>query len=334
MRRSLPRVAALHLAAIVLTGCSGEPITTALKEPIRVSSTTYKTEFIEGELPGLPPLTADEINAGTPPKTPNINSVNLANASIPPREPGRVLSGLASPDSVAIAVRLEGLGSGYWVLPTSAADVVNDGALEWKFSAAFGSDLPAGKRRLLLAGVDGKGRSGNQLGLTLCLESEIPDNGNACDPTQAPPALVVSLGWDAAVDLDLRVITPSGKVVDSKHPTTAEKDDSGKLDPSAESVGVLDHDSFANCSADGRRRENLVFQDEPPPGTYLVYANLYDACGESGAGFDVSLHVASTSSGDTQELTETYHEAGLISAVNANGGAKLGTFVTSFDVAP
>jgi hypothetical protein len=324
----------LLFGALSLAACSGEPITQALEEPIRVSTTEYETQFIEGELPGLAPLTADEINAGEKPRAPNVTSVNLASASIPPREPSRTLSGLASPDSVAIGVRLEGLGSGYWVFPTSSADAVNDGALEWKFSAAFGGDLPPGKRRLLLSGIDAAGHAGTQLGLTLCLQPEIPDNGNACDPTQNPPALVVSLGWDAAVDLDLRVITPSGKVVDSKHPTTAEQDDGGKLDPTDEGVGAIDHDSFANCATDGRRRENLVFQSEPEPGTYLVYANLYDACGESGAGFDVSLHVATIGEDDTEQLTETFRQAGSISAFNANGGAKLGTYVTSFDVAP
>ncbi|HEY6077456.1 MAG TPA: hypothetical protein VIW29_01550 [Polyangiaceae bacterium] len=329
------RHSALLVGSLSLAACSGEPVVEGLNEPIRISSPDFEPQLQEGELPGLPPLTADEINAGQKPKTPNVSGINLASASIPPREPARVFSGLASPDSVAIGVRLAGLGSGYWVLPTGAADAVNDGALEWKFFAAFGGDLPPGKRQMLFAGIDAQGRSGNQQGLTLCLQPEVPDNGNACDPTQAPPAFVVSLGWDAAIDLDLRVITPTGKVVDSKHPTTAEKDEDGKLDPSAEGVGAIDHDSFANCAADGRRRENLVFQEQPPAGTYLVYANLYDACDESGAGFDVSLHVATTAEdGETQQLTETFREAGLISAIHANGGAKLGLFVTSFDVAP
>jgi hypothetical protein len=331
MTASPLRSAALASAALWLAGCSGETVTQGLEEPIRISN----AQFQEGDVPGLPPLTADDINNGVKPKTPNVSGINLANASIPPREAGRIVSGLASPDSVAIGVQLQGLGSGYWVLPTGGADAVNGGALEWKFSAAFGGDLPPGKRQLLLAGIDSKGHSGNQLGITLCLESELPDNGNACDPTQNPPAFVVSLSWDSAVDLDLRVITPSGKIVDSKHPSTADKDDSGKVDPTADGVGIIDHDSFANCANDGLRRESLIFQDSPPPGTYLVYANLYDACGEDSAAFDVTLNTATLAEdGKTQRLTETYRDAGLLSAINANGGAKLGLFITSFDVAP
>ena len=128
--------------------------------------------------------------------------------------------------------------------------------------------MPPGLHRLLFTALNAGGQSGTQTALTLCLLPEVPDNGSACDPEQAPPSLVVSLGWDAPVDLDLRVVTPSGKVVDSKHASTAEKDDQGKLDSSAPGVGVIDYDAFAACAPDGRRRESLVFQTTPAPGTY------------------------------------------------------------------
>jgi hypothetical protein len=165
----------------------------------------------------------------------------------------------------------------------------------------------------------------------LCVKPVVPDNGNACDPTVAPPNLVIELSWDAPVDLDLRVITPSGKVVDSKHPTTAEEDEDGKVDPTAEGVGVVDHDGFAHCQAVGRSNENLVFQTNPVPGTYLVYANLYDACGQADVHFDVSLHVAGPGDEEgTFTQKQTFHQAGQLQAVHANGGAKLGMFLTSF----
>lgn len=314
-----------------LSACSGEPVTIGLNEPIRIP----EAQFREGELPGLPPLTADEINAGVTPKTPLVSGISLGSPAIPPREPARPFAGLASPDSAAIGVRFADLGTGYWILPTGGVDVVNDGALEWKFRAAFGEGWPPGRHQLLFAGIGADGRSGNQVGLTLCLQPEIPDNGNTCNPAQDPPALVVSLGWDSAVDLDLRVITPSGKLVDSKHPTTADEDENGNVDPKADGVGSIDYDSFAACSPDGYRRENLVFQTNPPPGTYLVYANLFDACGEAGVTFDVS--VSTSVGGDepgTLKLAESFRQAAQLSAVHANGGAKIGLFITSFDVAP
>lgn len=316
-------------AALVVAGCSGEPLTRALEEPIRIPD----AQFREGQLPGLPPLTADEINAGVMPETPVVSGINLGNAVIPPREPARAFSGLSSPDTVAVGVRFAELGTGYWLLPTRGADAVNDGALEWSFRAGFGGDLPTGLQQLLLAGIDAAGHAGNQVALTLCLSSELPDNGNACDPSTPPPALVVSLAWQAAVDLDLRVITPGGKVVDSKNPSTAEPDEDGKLDPTLPGTGVIAFDSFARCTPDGRRRESLVFQQTPPAGTYLIYANLFDACGQSGVAFDVSTHtLADGDEPDTYRQTQTYRRAGELQAVHANGGAGLGTFITSFNV--
>lgn len=315
--------------ACTLLGCSGEPLTRALSEPLRLPD----AQFREGELPGLPPLTAEEINAGAKPQTPVVTGINLGNAIIPAREPGRAFSGLSSRDTKAIGVRFAELGTGYWLLPTRGADAVNGGEIEWSFRAAFGDSVPTGRQQLLLAGFDADGHAGNQVGLTLCMSSEVPDNGNACDPTAAPPALVVSLAWDTAVDLDLRVITPGGKIVDSKNPSTVEADADGNLDPDEPGSGVIAYDSFASCKADGRRRENLVFQTRPARGTYLVYANLYSACGKPGVTFDVS--VFNEARGDepgTRKLAETFQQAAQLQATHANGGAELGMYVTSFAV--
>lgn len=323
MRRSLP------LLVATLTACSGHEVTTGLEEPLRISP----AQFREGDLPGGAPLTVDEINAGVNPEPPTVFGLSLATPLIHSREAGRSFSGFASPDSVAVGVRLAKLGTGYWLLPTGSADAVNDGALEWRFRAAFGEDLPPGLHDILFAGFDDRGRSGTQAALKLCFLPEIPDNGNACDKTTDPPHTVVSLGWDAPVDLDLRVVTPSGKVVTPKHPSTAEEGEDGTVDPSAEGVGRLDFDSFSHCAENGRRRENLVFQTRPPRGNYLVYAGLFDACGEAEVGFTVSLHTAvSRPNGDGKEPSETYRQAGQLSAIHTDGGAGLGTFITSFQV--
>jgi hypothetical protein len=321
---------AIGAGALILTlACSGEPLTQALEEPIRVPN----AQFDEGELPGLPPLTADEVNAGVNPKTPVVLNVTFGNPVVPPGEPSRSFSGVASSDAVAVGVRFADLGSGYWLLPTGGADATIEGALSWGFRAAFRRGVKPGKHRLLFAAFDEHGRSGTQAETTLCLLPEVPDNGNVCDPTQAPPALVVSLGWDAPIDLDLRVVTPTGKVVDSKHRSSADPDADGNVDLEQPGIGLFSQDSFPGCSADGRRRESLVYQTTPPAGTYLVYVNLFDACGEAGASFDVSLH--NSAPGDeteTLELAETFHQPGQLQAAQANGGAELGMFITSFNV--
>ena len=87
--------------------------------------------------------------------------------------------------------------------------------------------------------------------------------------------------------LDMRVITPQGKTVDPKHPSTAVAVN-GQIDITAKAR--VDRDSVRGCVRDGHERENLVWQDAPLPGTYFVYASLYDACGQAAVRFNVSVN--------------------------------------------
>src|SRR5215203_675724 len=94
---------------LALLGCSGEPLTVAMNEPFQARD----AQFRDGELPGLPPRTADEVNAGMAPKSPTITTVTLPNTLIPLGEPGRAISGRSSDDASDVGVRFAGLGSGY-----------------------------------------------------------------------------------------------------------------------------------------------------------------------------------------------------------------------------
>ncbi len=323
------RAKVLWSVAWTTLACSGDPLTQGLEQPLRVQD----AQFREEELPGLPPLTGEDVINGAGPTAPYVSGINLPNSLIRQGETARAISGTASDDAAAVAIRLGELGSGYWLLPTANADALNPGQVEWRLRASFGHDVAPGLHRLLVAAIDERGRSGTRGAVNVCIAREVPDNGNACDPTTPPPALVVSLAWDAPVDLDLRVITPSGKVVDSKHASTAPEDEAGDFDPSAPGTGIFDVDAVAHCLDSGKRRESLIFQDTPEPGTYLVYADLYDACGEANVHFDASLHVAEDGEEpDTFAPRRTFQQAGQLQAVHATGGAKLGMFVTSFNV--
>lgn len=321
------RALAFSFLALGTLACSGEPITISLEQPLRV----LDAQFREEDLPGLPPLTAEDVIAGVTPTKPFVSGVDLPNALFRVGEAARAIRGLASDDATAVGVRLGDQGNGYWLIPTTNEDALNPGQVEWRLRAAIGPHAEPGIHPLLFAALDAEGRSGTRGAVNLCILPEVPDNGNACDPTTAPPALVVSLSWDAPVDLDLRVITPSGKVVDSKHASTAPQDEDGKFDPTEPGTGILDFDAGAHCLESGRRRENLVFQDVPSPGVYLIYADLYDACGQDGAHFDVSLHVPAPGEEEgTFTTIETYREAGQLQAVHATGGRALGLYLTSF----
>jgi hypothetical protein len=307
-------------------GCSGERLTIALEEPLRVDG----AQFRKGELPGSPPLTPAQIAQGVAPRPPHVTTIDANGFLIAPGQVDKPFSGRATRGSTAVGLRFADLGSGYWVIPTGSADIVNDGELLWSARTSFGGDPSPGKHTLLASAIDARGRAGTQASIDLCLLPAVPDNGNACDPSIDPPKLVISLAWDTPVDLDLRVVTPSGKVVDAKRPTTATADTDHTIDPKEDGVGVIDNDSNAACQIDRKQRENLVFQSRPPAGKYLVYASLFDACGQSDVGFELTLHSSVPASDEGFTVAETLRETGELAAVHASGGTSLGTFVTQF----
>lgn len=313
-----PTAACLGLAFTL--GCSGESLTRGLEEPIQVQG----AQFMEGSLPGSAP--ADE------PKAPHPTTLASVGRTLEQGSLGITVTGRATPDAESIGVALHnGGGSGYWVLPVGTPEPQFNDEPTFGFSVAFAGDI-AGMQRVRVAAIDKHGKSGTQAEIELCVAPRVPDHLNACVPTIAPPELVVSLSWDRAVDLDLIVVTPSGKVVSPKDPSTLLVDDDGNPLPD-QAVGVFDLDSNADCAHDGRRLENLVFDEEPEPGRYLIYANLFDPCGENSVHFTTALYEKIRGEeADTYAVNRTLETHGVLSSAQANAGTKLGTFVTQFHV--
>ena len=78
------------------------------------------------------------------------------------------------------------------------------------------------------------------------------------------------------------VVTPAGKLVDSKHPVTAITTTEVPFDVLDDpTLGTLSRDSNSDCVIDGINLESLVFPGEPPAGDYQVYVRLNRTCGES-----------------------------------------------------
>jgi hypothetical protein len=279
--------------------CSGEKSPSGIEEPLRVRGGAFK----EGALPGSPPDGAAA--------APGVTSFEAASTVIRPGQSGKSLLGRTSPDAVAVGLRFADLGTGYWVLPVDAPDPTNNGELGWEARSDFGANLPPGLHPLRVVAIDAQGRAGTQRELSVCASPSVPDNLAACDPKAAPPAAVISLSWDTHVDLDLVVVTPEGRVVDAKHPGAG---DAGPRAP------AIDRDSNGGCIADGTQRESLVFQ-EPPHGSYLVYASLFDACGHA----PVHFHVSLLEPKDGRQVETIGHDGALLSAA-AKGGSTLGTF--------
>ncbi|MBX3189514.1 MAG: hypothetical protein KF819_20990 [Labilithrix sp.] len=324
---SLRARAPLALVVSSLAACGDGIVTRGLEEPLAV----HDAQFIEGPLPGSPP---DQ--ALVPPR-PTAATTELT--FLRPRLADVPFFGWTTLDAVSVAAQIEGLGRGYWVVPTGAPDptVQGEPVRQWRFVADLHDSLPPGRHRLLVAATDAAGTTGSQVASTLCINRRVPDNGNVCDPKKAPPELVISLIWDRPVDLDLLVVTPNSEIVASRSPSKGlaadQKVNRNALDKNAPGVGFLDADSNESCRIDGRQIENVVFADRPDPGSYLVYVNLHDACGQPSTRYGVSRHTRSAGAEPgTFSVVETDRTHGTLVALEANGSTRLGTFVAELVV--
>jgi len=313
----------------LLAGCSGEAIPSGVDEPLQVRGATLR----RGALPGVFPRDGGVSADGG---LPAITSLETNNNVIAPGQAGKLYLGRASPEAVSVGVRLDDLGTGWWMVPVGAADPSFNNELTWQLTADFGADIPAGLHRLRWVALDDTGRGGPQREQRVCVLPATPDNLNACDPSIAPPDTVISLAWDTDVDLDLLVRTPTGKLVRWRNPSTAQGDN-GAPTPAQladRSTGTLDRNSNGQCVIDHIRRENLVWQGEPAPGIYRVYANLFDACGRASVRYRATVHRRESlpPDGRTHRQRETQRREGILTALAANGGATAGTFVMDVEL--
>jgi hypothetical protein len=307
---------------LIASACNGEQASpnTGIGEPVRIES----AQFIPGTLPGLPEPDASTSQGVDP----QVTDVNVADTAITQGELGLVFSGHATPEAQTVGVRFADMGAGYWVVPVGAPDPSDNDLPTWQASADFGRNLPPGLHDLVFAAIAADGASGTQSTLSVCIDLPVPDNLNICVPKRRPPAAVLSLSWDSPVDLDLVVETPTGEFIGGPNATLVS--DAGAATKA--SNGVLDRDSNRDCVIDNIDREDAVWQSTPTSGTYLVWVDLFSACGKPGASFSVSLWLAATQSDGTQRLVqqEPPLAVGVLSAQQANGGAGPGLFVGSF----
>lgn len=295
----------LLLFMLFLVACAGEKNPVGASEPIRVRNAVFK----DGALP-----------TG---KGPDVTFVETQSLVLFQGQAGKNLAGRARPDARSIGLRIADLGTGYWVMVLGGPDPSAGGELTFSAQIDVGLGLPAGKHEIELVAFDGAGIPGPARALQICIVPEVPDNLASCDPSIAPPAAVLTLSWDANVDLDLQLVTPEGKIVDGKHPSTALPGDAGILKKDLDAAGKLDRD--ATCSAP-IKRESIVWQQAPAPGTYFVYANLFDACGAPNVRFTLEFLQPEGS-----QLVTRLSTHGELLAIDANGGAKTGLYLTDLN---
>ncbi len=289
---------AVTLLAYGAVGCGdSERASSGASEPLTVSN----GQFFEGSYPS---------DQGGPAIT---STSGFRSTIIPAGTVAKSIGGNAAAGALSVAVALEGLGSGYWVAPVGSPDQETKGELTWRVICNFADDLPAGPHRLLFAAANRDGQFGAQ---------------RVLDVTSLPFSpqghVVASLSWGNDADLDLHLISPSGKELDPKHLSSTAIDATTMMP--LPGGGALDRDSIANCVPDGRRAENVVWaSDAPVPpeaGTYTVRVDMFNACGRPATNFAFDLYV---------DGRAVQHQAGVLLDTDAdNGGPGSGLYVTQF----
>lgn len=299
MRSSyLAGCAALGLIAL---GCgSSESASSGANEPMIVTNGQFFPGDFPPASPGAPTILGPDM---------------VRNTQIAQGFTGKKFGGATPNTTSSVALRLKGVGTGYWIVPVGVPDAVLVDDLDWSATADFSHTVPAGAQTLQIAAVDGRGRFGTpqSLGLTML-------------PLLPAGHVVASLAWGNNADLDLHLTTPSGKVLDPKHPNSTEIADSGAdAGVPLPGDGVLDRDSNSQCMSDGIRMEDVVWDGDagaPEPGLYTVRVDMFSACGVPSADFTFTLYV---------DGVATVKKVGRLLDIQADGGGT-GLFVTEFQL--
>jgi hypothetical protein len=334
----MSRPATILAVAALVTGCwQSPPSQNGTDQQFRVrykdlnTGTTVDAQFERGPFPGLPlrdggyPAAPD----GGVLAAPNVSGGSLVVAG----QAGESLGGLVDKRASSVALTLQGVSTGYWVVPAGNPDSTTD-ELTWSAILDYGIDVPPGFREIRVAAF---GADGTVSGTTLheqCVVLDIPSLylcKKRFNAKFVPPKAIISLTWDTAADLDLQVKTPEGVLVDPKHLAT-EQNDAGAIPASA---GYIDHDSNANCSPDVRE-ENLIFQNEAPHGLYTIWVNEFDSCKQAATRFKVTIYettptVELPDGGQKYgDVREVWSQGGELLDIQANGGTARGLYVNQY----
>ncbi len=258
---------ALGLAAVLAAGCLGEDF--AVFDPgLHLKLRVQGGQVVRGDIP------KDEGG-------PAVTDLQRQEPEVQRGDAGVAFSGRLGPGGTAIRIQRRG-DRDHWIIRADTPDDVARDELLWSAPLEFSYDIQESEVIVLTQAVDEKGRGGpiRETSFTV-----LPD----------PPAskLSIALGWDAAVDLDLHVLTPSGVVVGAKNINSYEPPPPGSVDPPDAwmSGGWLELDSNMHCVLDRRQVERVIWTTgDPPLGTYRVYADLFSPCDEHAVSFVTVVH--------------------------------------------
>ncbi|HTR55960.1 MAG TPA: hypothetical protein VMJ10_35030 [Kofleriaceae bacterium] len=200
------------------------------------------------------------------------------------------LTGVLDPAAHAAIVGIVG-ASGTWIVPAGPPDLSTptDASLHATFGLA--DSLGVGPFTLEAAAVDASGHIGDPQTVALV----------AADQPMPTGALVVSLDWLGAADLDLHVIDPTGAEVWQGDPDSIQfPPGTIGIDPCAWAAGgILDHDANADCARAANPSEDVIwtartcgstmYQPTIPTGTYTVRVDIRSLCGDASEPWAVTV---------------------------------------------
>jgi hypothetical protein len=221
-----------------------------------------------------------------------------------------------------------GEGSGWWSKAVLGRDPFIEGQLVYSFDLDFG-EIEPGRHTLRFVAVDEEGNGGPQVDLQICVRSLVPDNRNSCDATLAPPATVVSLRFSTEANVDLALAGPNGEIVDARRPTGAGSGPITAEDLANPEFPRFGRNALANCVSDGFLREDVVFQEDPSEGSWDVFVNLFDSCGQPAVTYVVEIYHRVDHDDGTYSLELADEYSGQLLDLHANGGTELGTYLTT-----
>lgn len=220
------------------------------------------------------------------------------------------LRGTLESSATAAAIGISG-DRGYWIVQAGLPDVQAPDFPTFDVGLSLSPEMKSGPRELLIRAINELNDVGVASRHPLDVQSMALPEGK----------LVVSLHWDREADLDLHVVDPNGIEIYKRNINSYEPPPPGQpMDPTAWQQGAwLDFDSNAACVIDGRRRENVVWKNDPPAGRYVVRVDTFSLCREAFANWSievlkngVSTALSSGQGGPTDEMQVHDRGAGVL----------------------
>ncbi len=139
-----------------------------------------------------------------------------------------------------------------------------------------------GLHDLIAVGFDKKGKAGRQSKQAICVQSDVVDKWQCLQPGALPPAAVAVLRWNFDADVDLSVLSPQNVRYDYQERAADRRQEDRDRAEGRREPGLREHGQA--------EPESFIWHDQPATGTWYLYANLFDICGQAAVSYELPLY--------------------------------------------